>query len=134
MNGLDDFPLWAAILVSLLLLVGSGLTLLGTIGLVRFQSFYERVHAPTLGTTCGAGGILIASMLFFSVLQSRIAVHEVLITLFVTVTTPVTLMLLARAAIYRDRTEGKAGMPQTLSGKTPAHVEAQAGDGSPPQG
>ncbi|HEV7284295.1 MAG TPA: monovalent cation/H(+) antiporter subunit G, partial [Kaistia sp.] len=59
MTGLDDFPLWAAILVSLLLLVGAALTLLGTIGLVRFNSFYERVHAPTLGTTCGAGGILL---------------------------------------------------------------------------
>ena len=133
MTGLDDFPLWAAILVSLLLLVGSGLTLLGTIGLVRFQSFYERVHAPTLGTTCGAGGILIASMLVFSVLQSRIAVHEVLITLFVTVTTPVTLMLLARAAMYRDRTEGKRGMPQALSGRSLSHGDSPAGDGLPPQ-
>jgi multicomponent K+:H+ antiporter subunit G len=131
MTGLDDFPLWAAILVSLLLLVGSGLTLLGTIGLVRFQSFYERVHAPTLGTTCGAGGILIASMLYFSVLQSRIAVHEVLITLFVTVTTPVTLMLLARAAIYRDRTEGKVDMPQALSGKAPSRAEAPSPDDAP---
>ncbi|MFI5409321.1 monovalent cation/H(+) antiporter subunit G [Kaistia sp. UC242_56] len=120
MTGLDDFPLWAAILVSLLLLVGAALTLLGTIGLVRFNSFYERVHAPTLGTTCGAGGILLGSILFFSVLQSRLALHELLITVFVTVTTPVTLMLLARAAIYRDRTEAKANMPESRADVPPS--------------
>jgi multicomponent K+:H+ antiporter subunit G len=109
MNGLDDLPAWAALLAAFLLLLGSGLTLIGTIGLVRFKTFYERVHAPTLGTTGGAGAILIASMLVFSVLQSRPVLHELLITAFVTVTTPVTLMLLARAAIYRDRTEGGGG-------------------------
>jgi len=130
MTGLDDFPLWAAILVSLLLLIGSGLTLLGTIGLVRFRSFYERVHAPTLGTTFGAGGILLASILFFSVLQWRLSLHELLITAFVTVTTPVTLMLLARAAIYRDRTEGKDGMPEFKSDVAPAAGDAP--EGSPP--
>jgi len=124
MTGLDDFPLWAAILVSLLLLLGSGLTLLGTIGLVQFKSFYERIHAPTLGSTCGAGGVLMASILFFSVLQSRLVLHEVLITVFVTVTTPVTLMLLGRAAIYRDRTEGKDGMPEFDTGAPPPSEDA----------
>jgi multicomponent K+:H+ antiporter subunit G len=115
MSGLDELPAWAALLAAFLLLLGSGLTLLGTIGLVRFKTFYERVHAPTLGTTGGAGSILIASMLVFSVLQSRLVLHELLITAFVTVTTPVTLMLLARAAIYRDRTE-KADSIVALSG------------------
>lgn len=112
MSHAADLPAWAALLVAFFLVLGSGLTLLGAIGLVRFQSFYERVHAPTLGTTWGAGAILIASIICFSVLQSRPVLHEVLITIFVVVTTPVTLMLLARAALYRDRTEGKPGVPQ----------------------
>jgi len=111
MSHAADLPLWAALTVSTFLLLGAGLTLLGTIGLVRLGSFYERIHAPTLGTTWGAGGVLIASMIFFSVLQSRPVLHELLITAFVTVTTPVTLMLLARAALYRDRTEGEATVP-----------------------
>jgi len=55
--------------------------------------------------------VLIASMLYFSVLQSRPVLHELLITAFVTVTTPVTLMLLARAALYRDRSEENDGVP-----------------------
>jgi multicomponent K+:H+ antiporter subunit G len=38
-------------------------------------------------------------------------VHEVLIGVFITVTTPVTLMLLARAALYRDRSEKNENVP-----------------------
>lgn len=108
MTQAPDLPLWAAILVGLLLLGGAALTLTGSLGLLRLPSFYQRVHAPTLGATLGAGCILIASMLCFTVLQSRPVVHEVLIALFMTITTPVTLMLLARAALYRDRVEGQS--------------------------
>ncbi|MBK3745730.1 cation:proton antiporter [Paraburkholderia aspalathi] len=107
----SELPLWAAIATSLFLLIGAGLTLVGSIGLIRFKSFYERIHAPTLGTTCGAGGILIASMIFFSVLQSRIILHELLISAFIVVTTPVTLMLLSRAVIHRDRTDDSRQLP-----------------------
>jgi multicomponent K+:H+ antiporter subunit G len=92
----------AAILTSVLVLSGAGLTLLGAIGLLRFDSFYARVHAPTLGTTLGAGGILLGSMLYFSVTGSRPVVHEVLIAAAMTVTTPVTLMVLVAAALGRD--------------------------------
>lgn len=112
MNGAADLPLWAALLVALFVLSGAAITLIGAIGLLRFKTFYERVHAPTLGASLGAAGVLAASIVFFSVSQSRPAVHEVLIVLLVTLTTPVTLMLLARSALYRDRTEGRSGVPE----------------------
>lgn len=111
MTHLADLPGWAALLTAFFLLFGSGLALLGAIGLLRFKSFYERVHAPTLGTTWGAGGILIASMICFTALQSRPVLHELVIAVFVTVTTPVSLTLLARAALYRDRTAGGDVVP-----------------------
>ncbi len=114
MNHAADLPLWAALLASFFVLLGASLTLIGAIGLVRLKTFYDRIHAPSLGATWGAGGILLASMLLFSVLQSRLVVHEVLIAVFVTVTTPVTLMLLGRAALYRDRSEGAADLPPPL--------------------
>jgi multicomponent K+:H+ antiporter subunit G len=98
--------------VALLLLLGAGLALTGSIGLVRLRGFYERIHAPTLGTSLGTGCILLASMLFFSVLQARLVQHEALIGIFTVLTTPVTLMLLARAALYRDRREGSDDVPQ----------------------
>ncbi len=107
MNGAPDLPDWAAWLTAILVLFGAATTLTGTVGLARLKSFYDRVHAPTLGATLGMGCIIIASIVCFSVLQSRPVLHEILIAIFVTLTTPVTLILLARAALYRDRIEGK---------------------------
>lgn len=101
-------PDWAAILTAVLVFTGAALTLTGCIGLLRLRSFYERLHAPTLGSTLGLGCILIASMVYFSVSETRPVVHEILIGLFVTVTTPVTMLMLSQATLYRDREEGKA--------------------------
>ncbi|RCS23453.1 cation:proton antiporter [Phyllobacterium salinisoli] len=106
-------PLWAALLTSFFLLLGATITLIGCIGLVRFKTFYERIHAPTMGTSWGMGAIVLASITFFTVLGSRPALHEVLIGIFVIVTTPVTLMLLSRAALYRDRTNDSRKVPGT---------------------
>ncbi|MBX9462256.1 MAG: monovalent cation/H(+) antiporter subunit G [Aquamicrobium sp.] len=111
MSHIAELPLWASVLVSIFLLIGAGLTLIGSFGFYRLGSFYDRLHAPTLGTSWGAAAILIASMICFSVLQSRPVFHELLIGIFVTITTPVTLMLLGRAALYRDRAEGNPEVP-----------------------
>ena len=107
MTLITALPDWAALLTSILVLLGAGLAFTGSLGLLRFKSFYQRVHAPTLATTLGAGCVLSASMIYFSVLQSRPVVHEILLAVFLTLTTPVTLMLLVRAALFRDRVEGR---------------------------
>ena len=107
-----DIPLWVAIIVAFFLLLGAALALIGAIGFVRLPTFYERIHAPTLGSSWGIGGIMLASMIFFSVASSRIAIHEILIGIFVTVTTPITFMLLARAALHRDRAEKNGKAPE----------------------
>lgn len=111
MNAAETLPAWAALLIAFSVLVGAAVTLIGSLGLLRLGNFYARGHAPTLGTTLGIGSILLGSALCFSVLQTRPVVHEILIAIFVTLTTPVTLMLLARAALYRDRTEGNTHVP-----------------------
>jgi len=113
MMNAPELPLWAALLTSFFLLLGATVTLVGCIGLVRFKTFYERIHAPTMGTSWGMGGIILASITFFSVIGSRPVLHEVLIAVFVTVTTPVTLMLLSRAALYRDRTDDSRRLPHS---------------------
>ncbi len=112
MTPAEDLPAWAALPTALLLLAGAGLALTGSLGLLRFGSFYERVHAPTLGTTLGIGCVLAAWTLFFTVLQGRLVLHGVLIAVLMAATTPVTLMLLARAALYRDRREGSREVPR----------------------
>ena len=111
MNVAENLPVWAALLTALLVLVGAAVTLIGSLGLLRLGNFYARVHAPTLGTTLGMASILIGSALYFSVLEARPVVHEILMAVFVTLTTPVTLMLVVRAALYRDRIEGSREVP-----------------------
>jgi multicomponent K+:H+ antiporter subunit G len=107
----SEVPIWAAVPIAALLVVGAGLTLVGAVGLWRLPSFYDRIHAPTLGTSWGTAGIILASMGYFSVTGGRPVLHELLLGLFVTVTTPVTLMLLGRAAVFRDRAEGNPAVP-----------------------
>lgn len=106
-----EVPAWAAIIVVALAVIGSALSLLGAVGLVRLKTFYERVHAPTLGATLGMALVLLASIVWFTTVERRFMPREILIGLFLTVTTPVTLILLARAALFRDRTEGTEDTP-----------------------
>ena len=92
---------------ALFVLAGAGLALIGSIGLLRMNTFYERVHPPTMGTTLGTGLVLFGSMLFFTMHESRPVLHEVLIGVLMTLNTPVTYLLLVRAALHRDRAEGR---------------------------
>ncbi len=96
-----DVPLWAALPAAILLVCGGLLTLVGSLGLLRLDHFYARIHAPTMGNTLGAGCVLLASMLVSSALAQRPVIHEVLITVFIVVTSPVTAILLMRAAAFR---------------------------------
>lgn len=90
---------------ALLVLAGASLALIGSVGLLRMKTFYERVHPPTMGTTLGTGLVLIGSMVFFTLHESRPVLHEILIGVFMTLNTPVTYMFLVRAALHRDQTE-----------------------------
>jgi multicomponent K+:H+ antiporter subunit G len=102
MNGMDNLPGWAALLVSILLMVGGSISLIGAIGLLRLPNFYQRIHGPAITITLGTGCILLASMLYFTLLQSRPVLHELVISLFILMTAPVVAMMVMRAGIYRD--------------------------------
>jgi multicomponent K+:H+ antiporter subunit G len=119
MSHLTDLPIWAAIPVCLLLLTGSTISLIGSIGLIRLKTFYGRLHAPTLSSSAGTILICLASMIAFAVLQNRWIFHEVLIVIFVILTTPVTLMLLGQSALYRDRIEGSVDVPRKTTREEP---------------
>jgi multicomponent K+:H+ antiporter subunit G len=99
-------PPLLAVLVALLVVLGAALALIGSVGLLRLKTFYERIHPPTMGTTLGLGLTLIASMLLFSTLESRPVLHEIVIAVFMVATAPLTFMLLVRAALHRDRADG----------------------------
>ena len=98
----SDVSLPVALLTATLLVLGAVTTLVGALGLVRLQSFYQRAHAPTLGTTLGVVCVALASMIYFSAAGTRPILHEVLILILVTATTPITLIILVRATRLRD--------------------------------
>ncbi|MBX3617383.1 Na+/H+ antiporter subunit G [Nitrosomonas sp.] len=89
-------------LLSFLILTGAAFTFIGSLGLLRLKDFYMRLHGPTKATTLGVGSLLIASAIFFSSRDTGISLHEVLITLFLFITAPVSAHLLAKAALHLD--------------------------------
>lgn len=101
MSGAELSP-WIALPAAALLIAGGLLSLVGALGLLRLNHFYARIHAPTMGNTLGAGCVLIASMLTSSAVAGRPVIHELLITVFLLLTSPVTTMLLMRAAVFRS--------------------------------
>ena len=88
------------IILSVLLLSGGALVLIGSIGLVRLPDFYTRLHAPTKATTLGMGTLLIASMLYTLKTSGAVSVHELLITLFLFISAPLVAHLLAKSAMH----------------------------------
>jgi len=97
------------VLIAFFLAVGGGFALVGAIGLLRLPDFLMRLHAPTKATTLGVGGALIASMLYF-IGSGRFTVHELLITLFLFLTAPVSALMLANAALHL-RLPSRARLP-----------------------
>jgi len=102
MSGIDSLPWWAALPVALLLVLGATIILTGALGLLRLRTFYQRIHGPAITVTLGAGCLLLASMVYFTVAQSRLVIHEVIISVFLLLTAPVVAMTVMRAAVYRD--------------------------------
>ena len=95
--------IWIEALICLLVLVGAGFTLLGSIGLARLPDFFTRLHGPTKATTLGVGAMVIASAAYFSASNPGISLHEIAVTMFLFITAPVSAHLLAKAALHIAR-------------------------------
>lgn len=99
------------LLLSALILTGAGFIFVGSLGLVRLRDFYSRLHGPTKATTLGVGCLLIASALHFSLREAGVSLHEVLVTLFLFITAPVSAHLLAKAALHLGLRPGAPARP-----------------------
>jgi multicomponent K+:H+ antiporter subunit G len=82
--------------------VGTFFALVGSWGLAKLGDFVKRLHGPTKATTLGVGCVLIASALYFSLRDAKPSLHELLITLFLFMTAPVSAHLLIKAAMKLD--------------------------------
>lgn len=103
----------ADVFISVLLVTGGFFTLVGSLGMIRLPDFYSRLHAPTKATTMGVGSVVIASMVYFSLKTGDIAIAELLVTVFLFITAPVSANFLAKAAMHLDvnRSEETRGHP-----------------------
>ena len=122
-------PLWAEILVSLLLLASAVFTLAAAIGLVRLQSFFQRMHPPALIYTCAAWCVTLASITYFSAQGHGLVLHVWIIIILLSITVPIATVLLARAALFRNRQERLAGTPLPLQPMVePSLAEGESAD------
>lgn len=112
MNAVAPLPFWVELLCAAMLVVGGVFTLVGAIGMLRFRDFYMRLHAPTKAATLGVGGVLVASIVA-AWGRDDFGLHEVLVTLFMAVTAPVSAALLAQAALHQ-RLPSEAALPPDL--------------------
>lgn len=91
---------WIELVVSVLLVLGAVFVFIGSLGLAKLPDFYTRLHGPTKATTLGVGSLLIASMVQVTYQQGYLSLHELLITLFLLITAPVTAHMLAKTAMH----------------------------------
>ena len=98
-----DLPLWAVVPAAILLVGGGLISLVGAFGFLRLDSFYARAHVLTMTNTLGAGCVILASTIIASAMVGHLVIHELLLTVFILLTSPVTSLILMRGAILRDR-------------------------------
>ncbi|TDO09841.1 MULTISPECIES: Na+/H+ antiporter subunit G [Halomonas] len=86
--------------ISFFLIAGGTFAFIGSLGMTLLKDFYMRLHGPTKSTTLGIGCILIGSIFYFSTTQGQPVIQELLITLFLFITAPVSAHLLAKTGLH----------------------------------
>lgn len=86
------------------LLVGAIFSLVGSIGLLKFNNSMTRMHAPTKVGTIGVGALLLASMIH-SFAYGDGSFHELLIMAFLFVTAPISANFIAKVNMHRQSCE-----------------------------
>lgn len=114
-----DLPFWAELIAAALLVTGGVFALVGAIGMLRFRDFFMRLHAPTTASTLGVGGVLLASIVVHGV-RGQFGWYELLITLFVFVTAPVSANLMAQAGLHLGLASQAGPAPGTAGATTAA--------------
>jgi multicomponent K+:H+ antiporter subunit G len=79
--------------------------LVAALGLWRLPDFFLRMHAPALASTLAAWIVTLASIVHFSA-RGRPGLHVWLIIIVLSITAPITTIVLARAALFRRRQAG----------------------------
>ncbi len=86
-------------LLVVFLVVGSFFAFLGSFSLIKLSSFLRRLHGPTKASTMGVGCILVASVIFHTFYGTGFHPRELLITIFLFLTAPVSAHMMSRATL-----------------------------------
>lgn len=113
MNGVT--PLWVEVIVSVLLVTSGVFVLISAVGFLRLPDFFLRMHPPALAYTLGSWTVTLAGILYFSVGQGRLMLHPWLIIIMLSISVPLTTLLLARVGLFRRRQAGDPHTPAPLS-------------------
>jgi multicomponent K+:H+ antiporter subunit G len=98
------------------LLVASGVfVVVSAIGFLRLSDFFVRMHPPALAYTFGSWCVTLAGIIYFSTLEGRAVLHPWLIIILLSMTVPVTTVLLARVALFRRRVARAPDTPPPLT-------------------
>jgi multicomponent K+:H+ antiporter subunit G len=108
-------PFWAEAAVAGLLVLSGVFVVISAIGFLRLPDFFLRMHPPALAYTFGSWSVALAGVLYFSLLEDRLALHPWLIVVLLSITVPVTTVLLARVALFRRRLTGAPDTPPPLT-------------------
>ena len=85
------------IVISLFLLIGALLNLLGSFGILRLPDIYGRMHAATKSSTLGVLSIMIAAFIFF-ISEGHVVGKILLTSLFIFMTAPIVGLMVSRSA------------------------------------
>ncbi len=97
--------------VTVCLVLGAGFTLVGAIGLLKFNDSMTRLHAPTKVGTVGVGALLLASIIYQAVFAEG-AWHELLIMGFLFVTAPISAHFIAKVNMHRRACDAPPELPK----------------------
>ncbi|HSF65503.1 MAG TPA: Na+/H+ antiporter subunit G [Paracoccaceae bacterium] len=112
----------AEYLIAALLVLSGVFGLVGSYGLLKLRDTMQRLHAPTKASTVGLGGVLIASMACFWLFEGKLSWHELLVTIFLLLTAPITANFLAKAQMHRAIR--KQDLPDSGTGRDWATYES----------
>ena len=90
------------LLISIFLIMSGVFGFVGSYGLVKLKNSLQRLHAPTKATTLGVGGVILASLVYFYAETGHVSVHELLVSLFLFLTAPITANFIAKAYLAQN--------------------------------
>ncbi len=117
---LHALPLWLDGALAALVVIGCAFALVGSWGLAKLTDFLRRLHGPSKATTLGVGCVLIASMVGFTAVGPWSG-HELLVTVFLFLTAPVSAHLLVKAAL-KANPQLKPPEPAAQAAEPPAPI------------